>query len=126
VRGRVDGPSALRIYENVASEHNWLRVRVVGRGLGGSNRAGIGARVRVTAGGVTQTRDISRHVGPRGPVGTELVAHFGLGAACDIESGGGSLARRRGHRARYTGVRANYEVELREGDAQVRYPTVTP
>lgn len=119
------GRSAVRIYENIASEHNWLRVRVVGRGMGGSNRAGIGARVRVTAGGVTQTRDIQGTWGLAGQ-STELVAHFGLGAACDIESVEVRWPDGAGTVARYTGVRANYEVELREGDAQVRYPTVTP
>jgi len=119
------GRSVVRMYENIASGHNWLRVRVAGRGAGGSNRAGIGARVRVTAGGVTQTREIQGNWGLSGQ-STELVAHFGLGAACDVESVEVRWPDAAGTVTRYTGVRANYELELREGDPSVHYRTVAP
>ncbi len=79
----------------------------------------------MTAGGVTQTRDIQGTWGLAGQ-SMELVAHFGLGAACDIESVEVRWPDGSGTVSRYTGVRANYEIELREGDAQVRYPTATP
>jgi len=42
----------------VGNRNHWLNVRLVGGGKGRANRAGIGARVEVTAGGVTQTREI--------------------------------------------------------------------
>ncbi len=64
--------------------HHWLNVRLVGRGRGGANRSGIGARVLVTAGGVTQLREIrcgsglSNHQDP-------AEACFGLGTAARVE-----------------------------------------
>ena len=39
------GRSAVRVYENVASEANWTTIRLIGRGAGGANRAAIGARM---------------------------------------------------------------------------------
>ncbi len=59
--------------------NHWLNVRLVGSGAGGANRDGIGARIEMTAGGVTQTREIR--------CGSGLANHqdppeacFGLGA----------------------------------------------
>ena len=43
---------------DVGNRNNWLNVRLVGGGAGQANRAGIGARVEVTTGGVTQMREI--------------------------------------------------------------------
>ncbi|HQP38721.1 MAG TPA: ASPIC/UnbV domain-containing protein, partial [Polyangiaceae bacterium] len=50
----------------------------------GTNRAAIGARVTVKAGGVTQTRDVG---GGHGHFGAQddLALHFGLGAECTAE-----------------------------------------
>lgn len=66
------------------SGNHWLNVRLVGRGKGGANRSGIGARVTVTAGGVRQVREI------RG--GSGLANHqdppeacFGLGKATVVD-----------------------------------------
>jgi len=112
--------ASVRVYENVSNEHNWISVKLVGRGVGGANRAGVGARVRVTAGGVTQTREIQGNWGLAG-VGTELVAHFGLGANCQVErlevrwpDGETSVETVRN-------VVANYRVEVRQGEGRVRY-----
>ena len=64
--------------------NHWLNVRLRGKGKGGANRSGIGARISVTAGGITQMREI------RG--GSGLANHqdppeacFGLGKATRIE-----------------------------------------
>ena len=66
---------------DLASNNHWLQV-----GLWGtvSNRAGIGARVTVVAGGVTRTRELSGGSG----YGSQdaLVASFGLGPATAIDS----------------------------------------
>ena len=77
----------VHFYENVLSDNlgtepNWLQIRL--EGAPGTNRAAIGARVRVTAGGVTQTQYVD---GGHGHFGTQhdLTLHFGLGASCDAE-----------------------------------------
>ncbi len=57
-------------------------VRFTLAGGPGSNAAAIGARVRVTAGGVTQTQEVGGGHGHYG-MQSELTRHFGLGAACE-------------------------------------------
>jgi len=64
-----------------ANGAHWLQVRLHGTS---SNRAGIGARVRLVAGGRTQVREIS---GGSGYGSQEpLVAEFGLGATTKVDS----------------------------------------
>ena len=66
------------------SGNHWLNVRLIGKGKGGANRAGIGARVIVHAGGATQMRELrcgsglSNHQDP-------AEACFGLGKATTID-----------------------------------------
>ena len=112
--------AAVRMYENVSNEMNWTSIRLVGRGAGGANALGIGARIRVTAGGVTQTRELQGSWGHY-DLGHELVANFGLGTACTIDRievrwPNATLAT-----DVYTDVRANYPLELTEGSTAVRY-----
>jgi hypothetical protein len=58
----------------------WLKLRLVGTR---SNRDGLGARVRVTAGGATQTR---YHDGKSGYMAqSSLPLYFGLGEAAAVE-----------------------------------------
>ncbi len=109
----------IRVYENVSNDANWISIRLVGRGgMGGSNRSGLGARVRVTAGGVTQSRLVH---GSSQNVASEAVAFFGLGGNCDIER----IEVRWPNAAltvqTFTGVLANYRVEIREGETSARY-----
>lgn len=66
------------------SGNHWLNVRLVGKGKGHANRSGIGARILVTAGGITQVREIRS--------GSGLANHqdppeacFGLGKAARVE-----------------------------------------
>jgi hypothetical protein len=113
--------SELRVYENVASEANWTAIRLVGRGAGGANRSAIGARVRVTAGGVTQTREVQGSWGHFG-LGTTLTVHFGLGANCAIEQVEVRWPDAAGTVETFRDVRANYRVEIRQGEGFVRYP----
>ncbi|MEZ4409853.1 MAG: CRTAC1 family protein [Polyangiales bacterium] len=114
------GRASLRLYENDASARNWTSLRLVGSGVGGANRAAVGARVRVTAGGVTQTREVQGNWGLAG-VGAELTVHFGLGASCAIDRVEVRWPDAAGTTETFTDVRANYRVELRQGEGRARY-----
>jgi hypothetical protein len=71
----VAGPS--RLFENrMGSRRSWIRIEP--RPAAGG-RTVLGTRVRVTAGGRTQTRDL--HVSPSYASGTFTDLHFGLGSA---------------------------------------------
>jgi hypothetical protein len=63
-----------------AGSGHWLAVRLQGRR---SNRDGIGALVRLTAGGVTQRRFVSGSGSYLSA--SDLPAHFGLGAARRVD-----------------------------------------
>ncbi|HMV65349.1 MAG TPA: CRTAC1 family protein [Myxococcota bacterium] len=68
----------VHFYENQTGG-TWVTLELVG---GDANRAAIGARVRVTADGVTQTHEVGGGHGHYG-MQDELAQHFGLGAACE-------------------------------------------
>jgi hypothetical protein len=75
------GSNAVRFYENlVGAAGNHVQIDVVGGE--GSNRGAVGARVAVTADGVTQTQEVE---GGHGHFGAQLdrTLTFGLGAACE-------------------------------------------
>jgi hypothetical protein len=71
----------VRMFENQLGG-NFVQLELAGRG--GTNRSAIGARVEVTAGGVTQTHEVD---GGHGQLGAQddLVQHFGLGTACEAD-----------------------------------------
>ncbi len=76
----------VRFFENVTGEEdgalgNFVQLRLEGDT---ANRAAIGARVTVTAGGVTQTQDVGGGYGHYGAQ-NDLLLHFGLGTACEAE-----------------------------------------
>jgi hypothetical protein len=112
----------VHLYENIAADVNWTNVRLVGRGAGGANRSGIGARIRVTAGGVTQTRELQGSFGHFG-LAQELVAHFGLGANCAIDKLEVRWPDSSNTVETFMNVRANYRLEIRQGEGTVRYLT---
>ena len=69
----------LALWRNdVGQTRAWLAVRLVGKGAGGSNRGAVGARVRVTDGGVTRTRWVMSGLGHAGHQ-DEAGLCFGLG-----------------------------------------------
>jgi hypothetical protein len=77
----------VRVYRNdVGNQNSWLAIELEGVGAPGySNRSAIGAKVEVTAGGVTQTQEVhagNGHEGPQRP----LTLHFGLGDATVVDS----------------------------------------
>jgi hypothetical protein len=71
------------LYENPGNTGNWLRVRIVGRR---SNRAGIGARIRVRVRDDVGERSVYRDVTSGGSFGANpLEQHMGIGDATSIE-----------------------------------------
>ncbi len=116
------GPAVPQVYfyENqVGARGNWLKVRLRGTGAGGASASAIGARVIVEAGGVKQLRDVDGGHGHFG-LQNDLVLHFGLGAACDVDKLEVIWPDHKGTRSTFTGVRANYAVEVRQ-DGALRY-----
>ena len=76
--GSSDGtPGTSRLFQNITGNSNhWLSVKTVGTS---SNRDGIGARIKVTVGNITQIRDMGASQGHMSH--SVVPAHFGLGAA---------------------------------------------
>lgn len=105
----------VRFYENVSNQNNWISIRLRGER---SNRSGLGARVRITAGGVTQTKLVTTSAQN---AAFEPEAWFGLGATCDIDRIEVRWPNADLSTDVYTGVLANYRVELREGTTEVTY-----
>ncbi len=84
--GFADDTNGIELWRNdVGTNNHWVTVALRGAGKPGhANRAAIGARVEVTAGGVTHTRDVyagNGHMGPQVP----LALSFGLGSATLID-----------------------------------------
>lgn len=109
--------NAIHVYRNEIVG-NYTRVRLLGKGAGFANRNGIGARVKVTAGGRSQYQEL-HGANAHTEAGVELT--FGLATACVIESievrwPNGDLTT-----STCTNVIPNATVELREGDAKVHY-----
>jgi hypothetical protein len=70
------------LYKPLGASGNWVRIKLAGNGTL-SNRDAIGARVRVTAGGTTQT-DVVRS-GESYISSSDIRLHFGVGEAHEIE-----------------------------------------
>ena len=102
-----------RYFENVVGQDgNWVQLALVGGE--GTNRAAIGARVTVTANGVTQTQEIGGGHGHYG-VQHDMVLHFGLADACTAEV---SVRWPNGDLTEQTfGVQAGYRYTVKEGTA---------
>jgi hypothetical protein len=116
------GEQPVRFYENVSNDHDWTNIRLVGAGIeaGGANRSAIGARVRVTAGGMTQTAEVSGAWG-RSALSRDVPVHFGLGDACRIERIEVRWPDPTGTTETFEDIPANYRLEIRQGEGRVRY-----
>lgn len=79
-----DKPVVRMLANTVNSRTNWTSIKLTGKGPGGSNGSGIGAKVVVTADGKSQMREISGGYGHMG-MHNDLTAHFGLGDSCNID-----------------------------------------
>ena len=76
--GKLDGtPGIARLFINTSDNTNhWLGIRTIGTT---SNRDGIGTRITMTAGGVTQIREMGASQGHASH--SVVPVHFGLGTA---------------------------------------------
>lgn len=105
----------------VGQDRNWLRVRLVGKGPGGANTSAIGARVKVTAGGRTQTQELQGGYG-HSNIQADFVLTFGLGATCDVDEVEVRWPNAAATTSKFQGVLANYTITLHEGDPEAHYP----
>ena len=105
-----DRPTLLR--NDGGNENNWLMVKTIGTG---SNRDGIGARIEVRCGGLTQSAEIRS--GASYLSHNDLRAHFGLGQREAIDL----LVVRwpSGLEERFENLSANRLVVLQEGEGIV-------
>lgn len=121
ITGSQEGTSPIHAYRNdVGQARNLLRIRLVGAGAGRSNGSVIGARVRVTAGGRTQTLEVKGGAGI-GHIQNDFVLTFGLGDACDVDAVEVRWPDSAGTVTTYADVRANYSVTIREGEPELAY-----
>jgi len=83
----ADDTVGVQLWRNdTGTLNNRASITLEGGGASGhANRAGIGARIEVTAGGITQTREVSAGPGQHAPQ-APLTQTFGLGQAAAIDS----------------------------------------
>ena len=112
-----DGPE-VHVYENTTGNQNdWTRIHLVGAGAaaGGANGSAVGARVVITAGGTTITREVSAGRGHFG-MQDELDLVVGLGDACVIDSIEVHWPDAAGSVETFTDVPANYALTIHQGE----------
>jgi ASPIC/UnbV protein/VCBS repeat protein len=76
--GYLAGPH--KLYRNGGNSNHWLQIRLVGVI---SNRLGVGAKVKVTTGALTQFREVG--VDATGACRNSLLAHFGLQQSTQVD-----------------------------------------
>jgi enediyne biosynthesis protein E4 len=81
-QGNFPAPALFR--NDMGSRNNWITIQLRGRGKGGANALGIGARVTIEAGELTQMREIQGGCGHCGQFNPPE-AHFGIGGAAQID-----------------------------------------
>jgi len=82
--GSRDGVQLWR--NDIGTQNNWLTITLEGAGIPGhSSKSAIGARVEVTAGGKTYTREVYAGNGHFGPQASLSLA-FGLGQATKVDT----------------------------------------
>jgi hypothetical protein len=120
VVGQTNG-RGLHVYENLVGQNqNYTRIRLVGGGPGAANTSAIGAVVKVTAGGQTQTQYVSGGYG-HGNVQADLVLTFGLGTTCAIDQIEVHWPDAAHSISTYANVLANHGVTLTQGSSEVTY-----
>jgi hypothetical protein len=94
---------------------HWLEVTLEGAGdPDGANRSAIGARVRVTAGGTVQTREVLSAAGHFGLAPPRRL-HFGLGAHARVERLEVAWPDRVGSRQAFADLPADAWIHIRQG-----------
>jgi uncharacterized repeat protein (TIGR01451 family) len=77
--GYYGGPH--KLYRNLGNDNHWLEINLIGTF---SNRHGVGTRIDLLAGGMTQTRQMNN--GSHYLCQNSPVPHFGLGSATHVEA----------------------------------------
>lgn len=87
ITGFGDDVTGIRLYRNdIGTQNHWIQVHLKGAGIPGkSNKNATGARIEVTAGGVTQTREVFTSNGHQAPQ-IPFTQYFGLGSATNVTS----------------------------------------
>jgi len=115
----------VHLYENGlndgASKHGFLQIALEGKGLGGANKTGIGARVKVVNGDKVMTKEVSGGYGHFG-MQHDTALTFGLGPSCaptgiEVRWPNGELTK-----ARYTGVGGGRKLVIKESGEVVEVP----
>ncbi|MEW5805783.1 MAG: CRTAC1 family protein [Acidobacteriota bacterium] len=122
--GFANDTDSIQLYRNdVGTANNWIVVTLKGAGVSGlSNCSTIGARVRVTAGGVIQTREVyagNGHMGPQVP----LSLTFGLGQASVVDSIYVRWPNQSLTTTQLTNVAVNHFIRINESCPDVGDPT---
>ncbi len=103
---------------DIGQNGNWMRINLVGGAS--SNRSAIGAVVRVTAGGVTQTREVGGGYGHVG-IQHEMTLHFGLGQACMADRVEVRWPDAAGSVEVFRNVAGNYVMTVQQGAGIISY-----
>jgi hypothetical protein len=109
----------VHLYANDAASHSgWLEVRLKGDGTT-ANAAGIGARVTVTANGVSQVQETSSGYGHMA-MGNDIgVLFFGLGDCAGVDSVEVRWPNRALTVEKWANVPANHFIQLDQGDPTI-------
>lgn len=110
ITGVAPSPNTNLFLNAVGNKNKWLFLDLQGTT---SNRDGVGAKVVVTAGGITQTRELKGGGGGTPPHGNSHLLHFGLGQATAIDKV--TVRWVGGATETFTGVTANGRFKLVQG-----------
>ena len=117
----VSKNAALRVYRNdIGQASNWTQIVLHGLGAGHANASAVGARVKVTAGGVTQVEEVAAGAAHEA-MNHGFVLTFGLGAACAIDAIEVRWPDAAATVQTFPDVRANYRVQITEGAGKPSY-----
>lgn len=106
----------VRLYENQAVDTKWLLLHLEGDGTT-ANRAAIGARVTVKAGGHTVTREVSGGYGHFG-MQNDLTVHVGLGGCEGADEVTVRWPDAQGTTQTFTRLPANQFMRLKQGSPE--------
>ena len=104
----------VRLYENQASDTRWMLLHLEGNGTT-VNRAAIGAKVTVRAGGRTVTREVSGGYGHYG-MQNDLTVHVGLGGCEGADEVTVRWPDAAGTTQQFTRVPGNQFIRLKQGE----------
>jgi len=111
----------VHLYRNdVGQSSNWMAIRLVGAGAGLSNVSAVGARIMLSIGNVTQTREVGGGYGHYG-LQMPFTQYFGMGGVCVADAVEIHWPNRDFAVTRIPWVPANYYITVYEVDGAVVY-----